>query len=397
MKLGRLNLCGVAAGLIGVTLTAGGAGAQSVPNFSDPFGGQNECRNSPSQCGSGDIRINASRSQTTRAALGAGLQSNFADDSPVFEALTPSEIEIMRGGVVRQVDANRTQTVDLEEHIGVERDGAGNITRSKVTANEQRSTLNQTQLRAAEDRISTAEGEIDVLQGRATDHATRLNSVESVAGSAESRSISNRDRISTVEGDLRTTTNRSIDNRNRSQRNETSINNNRVLIEDNGAGILENRTQIENNETDIGANRALIDDNEGRITNNETSIGAQRTLINDNETRSLSNEFRLDNLASGLEGFEHRIGGLEKRVNDMQKDIDRVGAITMALDNPGMSNSGVGKVAVYGGAATVSGQVGFGVGLNFQVTEALRIHGGGGTDIAGEKWAAKVGGVFTLN
>ena len=159
--------------------------------------------------------------------------------------------------------------------------------------------------------------------------------------------------------------------------------------------IDRNEAVSENNASSISALGVDVTGNTQDIATNteEIFVGGDTT----GPSRITMNELRLDDLAAGLQGFEHRLGGLEDRVNEMQKDIDRVGAITMALDNPGMPDAGAGKVALYGGAATVSGQVGFGVGLNYQVTDSLRVHGGGGTDLGGNKWAAKVGGVFTLN
>lgn len=97
-----------------------------------------------------------------------------------------------------------------------------------------------------------------------------------------------------------------------------------------------------------------------------------------------------------LDVLDRQVDRLDRRIDKLNDRVDEVGAITLALDNPGVDGATEGSFSLYGASATMNGKVGFGLGLNYNVFDNFRVYGGGGTDVQANNYAGKVGATWTF-
>lgn len=155
---------------------------------------------------------------------------------------------------------------------------------------------------------------------------------------------------------------------------------------------------------------ATLSDHDGRILDNEAGVAANKLWNEDQDetlgkhnTRILANlnknveqDGRLDAHDEQFRIVDRRLDSLDRRIDKLDDKVDEVGAITLALDNPGVDGAAAGDFAVYGASATMNGKVGFGLGLNYNVLDNFRVYAGGGTDVRANNYAGKVGAVWTF-
>ena len=183
-----------------------------------------------------------------------------------------------------------------------------------------------------------------------------------------------------------------------------------IAIAGNAAGVAANAAKDLEQDGRLDGHDATLADHDGRILDNEAGVAAnkvwnqeQDVTLGEHNARILANlnknveqDGRLDGHDQQFRVIDQRFENVDRRIDRLNDRVDEVGAIALALDNPGVDGATAGAFSVYGGSATMNGKIGFGLGLNYNVLDNFRVYAGGGTDVNANNYAGKVGAVWTF-